>query len=119
MKYAVGASTDYLAAGGGLGVHLRGRRHYVDVDLAFYEVREEDLDEAPGVDAMAEARVMVGIPLDLGFSVFGGLSANGVMSWDEANPAEDLALMTVATLSEEGSPFTMNIAPSVFAGLSY
>ncbi len=116
---AVGASTNYLAAGAGLGVHMTGRRHYIDIDLALYEVRREDLDEANGVDAMAEARAMVGIPLDLGFAVFGGISANGVMSWDEDHPAKDIALMSVSTVGEKGDGFTMKISPGLFLGLSY
>jgi hypothetical protein len=116
---AVGASSNYLAAGAGLGVHMTGLRHYIDVDLSLYEVRREDLDEADGVDAMAEARAMVGIPLDLGFAVFGGISASGVMSWDEEHLARDIALMSVGTVGEKGDDFTMKISPGLFVGLSY
>jgi hypothetical protein len=116
---AVGASTDYLAAGAGLGVHVTGRRHYIDIDLSLYEVRQEDFDEVDGVDAMTEARAMVGIPLDLGFAVFGGISASGVMSWDEKFLAKDIALMSVGTVGEKGDDFTMKISPGLFVGLSY
>jgi hypothetical protein len=117
--FAVGASDDLLAAGAGLGVHLRARSHYVDVDLSGYEVLDTDLDEADGVDALAELRVMVGIPLDLGFAVFGGVSAAGVMSWDSQHPARDLALFTLRDLGGDGDGFTMKISPGLFAGLSY
>ncbi|HWM87797.1 MAG TPA: hypothetical protein VNO33_18210, partial [Kofleriaceae bacterium] len=116
---AVGASTNYLAAGVGLGVHLPGLRHYIDADLSIYEVRADDLEEAENIDAMAEARIMVGIPLDLGFSVFGGLSASGVMLWDDdrMKTAADLALLSAGKV--ESGDFSMRISPGFFIGLSY
>jgi hypothetical protein len=95
------------------------RRHYVDVDLSFHEVRQTDLDEADGIDSMAEARLMVGIPLALGLSVFGGVSAAGVMSWDRRHPARDLALFTVRDIGGGGDRFTMKISPGLFAGVAY
>jgi Caspase domain len=115
------ASTNYLAAGGGLGVSMRGRSHYVDVDLSFYQVWESDLDEASGVDAMTEARAMVGFPLDLGFALFAGVSATGVMSWDEdgRQNVADLSLFTVGKVGDERDDFKMRISPGVFAGVSY
>jgi hypothetical protein len=116
---AVAGSDELLAAGAGLGVHLPGRAHYVDIDLTGYEVLSSDFEEADGVDALAELRAMVAIPLDLGFAVFGGVSAAGVMSWDSLHPARDLGLVTLREVGGDGDDFTMRISPGLFVGLSY
>jgi hypothetical protein len=117
---AVAASNEHLAAGAGLGIHLPARRFYLDFDLSFYEVREEDFGEAEGIDAMAEARAMIGIPLDLGLSVFAGISSTGVMSWDPAHRARDISVFTLTKVGgDDGDDFSMRIAPGFFAGLSY
>jgi hypothetical protein len=118
---AIAASTNYLAAGAGLGVHVPARSFYIDIDLGFYEVRDQNLDEAKRVDAMTEARAMVGVPLDLGFSVFAGLSANGIMSWNGDEPArDDLGVFRqFRTGSIDSGDFSMEISPGFFAGLSY
>lgn len=116
---AVGFDNDYLAAGGGLGVHFPSSRFYIDVDLAMYEVRDTSFDEADGVDSMAEARAMVGFPVGMGFSLFGGISTAGVMSWDGKHPARDIALVTLRDVGGEGDDFTMKISPGLFAGVSY
>jgi hypothetical protein len=117
--FAVGFDNDYLAAGGGLGVHAGRDRFYIDVDLAMYEVRSTSFEETEGVDSMVEARAMVGFPVGAGFSVFGGASATGVMSWDARHPARDITLLTVKDVGGQGDDFTMKIAPGLFAGVSY
>ena len=118
---AIAASNSYLAAGAGLGVHVPARSFYIDVDLSLYEVRDESFDEKEGIDAMSEARAMVGFPLDLGFSVFAGISANGIMSWERNEPArDDLGVFrNFRTGSIDRGDFSMEISPGFFAGISY
>ncbi|HKE14444.1 MAG TPA: caspase family protein [Kofleriaceae bacterium] len=116
---AVGGSKDYLTAGAGLGAHMPGRSFYVDIDAAMYQVAEHDFDEPDGVDAMVEARAMVGIPLDLGFAVFAGVSSTGVMSWDKEHPARDLSFLMTSDVGGGGDDFTMKISPGLFAGIAY
>ncbi len=116
---AVGASNNYLAAGAGLGVHLPARGFYIDIDLTNYEVLDTEFDRPDGIDDMVEARIMAGVPLSIGFAVFGGLSATGVMSWDEKHPARELGLVTARPIGDEGDKFTMVLSPGFFGGLSY
>jgi len=119
---AAASSANYRAAGAGLGVHFPARSFYIDVDVSSYNVWDEGWHESDRVDGMLEARAMVGIPLSLGFALFGGVSASGILSFDDEDTGEralDLAPFTAFEIGDEGDNFTMNIAPGFFAGLSY
>jgi hypothetical protein len=113
--FAAGVSNDHLAGGLGLGVHLPGRSFWVDIDAASYALFEPDFSDTDS-EHLTELRVMAGLPLGIGLSLFAGISANGVVTFD-GEPGRDLALITLKRI--ESDQVTVRLSPGLFAGISY
>jgi hypothetical protein len=113
---AVGSSTDYHAAGLGLGLHLPQGSFWIDTDLSSYALFEHDFSDPEDVDQLAELRGVVGVPLGIGLSVFAGVAVSSVVTWGD-KPGRDLALLTVRQM--ENDDVSVRISPGVLAGVSY
>jgi hypothetical protein len=110
---AAGATPEVAHLGVGLGVHAPLGPLYLDVDVTSYELQRFDRKTNP-TDMLAQARVMVGMPILPRVSLFGGVAVNAALAFDGLD--EELSALPERVF--RGDDVVLRLAPGLFAGVS-
>ncbi len=102
--------------GAGFGGHIPIGRFYVDVDLLGSTVHERRLIEA-SEHILGQVRLMAGYQVARRFAVFGGVSANTLVSWDSSDRWEELGIGPQWRQVEDGGRVIIRTWPGVLAGV--
>jgi hypothetical protein len=111
--FAAGVTPEVAHLGVGLGVHAPLGPAYLDVDATSYDLLRFDGSTSP-TDMLAQARVMVGIPILPRVSVFGGAALNAAFAFDGAGES----LSRLVSRVYRGDNVVLRLSPGLFAGVS-
>ncbi|MBZ4420690.1 LA_2272 family surface repeat-containing protein [Myxococcus sp. RHSTA-1-4] len=102
--------------GGGIGGHIPLGRFYVDVDVVGSTLHERRLYEETE-HILAQARLLAGWQVARRFAVFGGISANTLVTWDGGDRWEELGIGPEWREVSDGGRTVVRTWPGVQAGI--
>ncbi len=120
--FSAAAARSYYLAGAGIGVHNQLDGFYVDADVSGYSTFSTDFDYSES--NVYQLRLMAGLPLRGGFSLFAGASLRLLVAYEDTDGGPDAEepiepdLLLTRTL-EEGDDFTIRLSPGLFVGVAY
>ncbi|MFP2926090.1 LA_2272 family surface repeat-containing protein, partial [Pyxidicoccus sp. 3LG] len=89
----LGGDSRRYTIGAGFGGHIPLDRFYVDVDVVGSSLhRREWFDEDDSQHVLGQLRVMAGWQVARRFAIFGGVSANTLVTWDDSDHWDELGI---------------------------
>ncbi|MFP2906190.1 LA_2272 family surface repeat-containing protein [Pyxidicoccus sp. 3LFB2] len=110
-----GESRRYVL-GAGFGGHIPLGRFYVDVDVVGSTVHSRRIFEE-SEHVLGQLRLMAGWQVARRFAVFGGVTANTLVSWDEDERWEDLGIGPEWRETSDGGRTVVRTWPGLVAGV--
>ncbi|NMO14512.1 hypothetical protein HPC49_36335 [Pyxidicoccus fallax] len=102
--------------GAGIGGHIPLGRFYVDMDVMGSTLHERRLyDETEHI--LGQFRVLAGWQVARRFAVFGGISANTLVTWDDSDRWEELGIGPEWREVSDGGRTVFRMWPGIQAGI--
>lgn len=112
-----GGERRHYTLGAGFGGHIPAGRFFVDIDVLGSSLHSGSLFYAQGEHVLGQLRLMAGFHLARRFALFGGVSANTLVTWDGSDRWEDLGIGPQWREFADGGRTTVRTWPGVLAGI--